>query len=336
MISKKNSSKSLEEIEIRCDQFTKSRVIINANRGSRPEEFDQSKKRRASVSKKETCPFCRGNEQKYAPRSHYIVPKDGEWKVRVIPNKFPILSSAASDSHAVLGDHEVIITHDHEKQVADMKYALIEELLGVYQQRLRFHAKNKEYVLLFQNEGDEAGASITHPHSQLIAFSKMPEEKKAHFENAASFYKSNNRDLFSERITNARTDNRVIYEDQSYIVLSPFAAQHPFEVNIYPLSENPYFEKEEKDNLEGLAKIIKKTLQVINARLGKPAYNLYIETLPPHLKKYEKSMRWFIRVIPRLSINGGLELATNISVNSMLPENAASFLRFTSFNSVNE
>lgn len=324
MISKRNSSID-EKIELRKDQYTHEEVIINAARSQRPEEFDQSGKKRTTTTDAKSCPFCRGNEKKFAPKSVLEEPRGEKWEVRVIPNKYPIISEK---SHSIAGNHEVIITHDHNHQVPTMHEELVVKLLSIYQRRIAAQGETHEHVLIFQNEGDEAGASISHPHSQLISFEKMPKKIERNIKEAHTFFEKNEVDLFSNIIAQEKKEaSRIVHQSNNFICIAPFASRFPFEMKIYPQKTQPYFEDEK--NIKELAGVLQKALYSLEEKLGEPAYNYYIHTLSKKTgKQFEKSVSWFIRIFPRITTWAGLEFATDISVNTMPPEKAASFLKY--------
>ena len=167
----KTDSKIPQKIsQLRKDAVSGDWVIIATGRGKRPHAFAKEKRERFEQPI-EKCPF----ENLFA----------GEWFLQVIPNKYPALSRGICgkeikrDPYTIMdgtGFHEVIITRDHQRQIAEFSQEEAELVLKAYQERY-LALRNKEcvkYILIFHNHGREAGASISHPHSQLIALPIIP------------------------------------------------------------------------------------------------------------------------------------------------------------------
>ena len=255
-------------------------IVISQTRVDRPQDNGKTKE-------KPKCPFCYGNEHLTPPELYRVGDSDKDqsgWKVRVIPNKYPITDI-----------HEVIIhSPDHKKDIVDQDIKELEMLLSVYHNRFRFHRENGQ-VMIFCNHGEHAGASLAHPHSQLVVIPRQ----------------INLDALVQEPIMNVIDDNTF------FITYSPDFSQWPYEVWIAPKKKDTTFADIEKEELNDLAVILKNTLIRLKTKTEKQtedfAYNFYIH----HAKN------WFIRVIPRLIHRAGFELGTGLSVNVVDPKDAA-------------
>jgi UDPglucose--hexose-1-phosphate uridylyltransferase len=178
----------LPSSQYRYDILQRRWVIIATERGKRPQDFGT---RREESRETGFCPFCPGHEDK-TPHEILALREGGghgsapRWKVRVVPNKFPALRVEGSpqrdaeglyDRISGVGAHEVIIeTPDHRKEMAEREVEEIVLTLRVYRERLADLQRDTrlKYVLIFKNSGAAAGASLSHPHSQIIATTVTP------------------------------------------------------------------------------------------------------------------------------------------------------------------
>jgi UDPglucose--hexose-1-phosphate uridylyltransferase len=311
--------------ELRKDYILDRWVIIATERGKRPHEFSAKK----NDDKPTIDYFAPGNEHLTPPEIGRW-PKDAkgnDWKIRWFPNKF---SAVKAEGHFTIrtdndfftfadayGYHEVIVENpDTDGSIEDEDVQLIEELLKVYAQRIRELSKKDgiKYVIVFKNKGSDAGTSIYHTHSQIIAFNKVPEtilEK----ERAVSKY---GYDPYEKIMQIEKNSNRKIKENNSMICFSPYASRFPMEAVIFPkrfvLSITEFTDAELKD-FAALLKHLLLRLKTINAQ-----YNFYLHY------GIEK-MRFHLIIAPRLSKWAGFEMATDTVINTVAPEEAAKFYR---------
>ncbi len=276
-------------------------VIISPGRISRPDDI--GKKQVSSISPvqssvKSGCPFCVGSEAMTPPEVYRIGGGEKDkpgWLVRVVPNKFPITDK-----------HEVIIhSPDDEKDIEDLPLAQVTNILTAYRDRYRAHDDDGQ-VLIFCNHGFEAGASLKHPHSQLVVVPRQI-----------------NLDAVSrEPVAN------VIEENTFFITYCPDFSQWPFEVWVAPKAEDGKFGTVVDSQLVDLADVLQKALRRIRNAQDKGflrsvhgaevfVYNYYIY----------HGENWFIRITPRFIHRAGFELGTGLNVNVTDPTEAAKILR---------
>ncbi len=263
--------------------------MISPVRSDRPDEH------RDGESK---CPFCCGNESMTPPEVLRIgqgYQNCSGWTIRVVPNLFPITDI-----------HEVIIhSPEHNKDIEDFDTDHVAMLLNVYRARFQAHMTDGQ-VMIFCNHGEHAGASLAHPHSQLVVLPKQ----------------INLDALVREPVTNIVDDNNY------FITYCPDFSQWPYEVWIAPKKDSGTFADTTDDELKDLAVILQKSLRRLKVKYNDPttkkihkfaafAYNFYIH----HAKN------WFIRMIPRLVHRAGFELGTGLSVNVVDPTEAARELK---------
>lgn len=264
-------------------------IVISPARSFRPDE---------NAGRRNVCPFCCGNEELTTKEVLRVGEGDENcpgWKVRVVPNKYPITDL-----------HEVIIhSPDHTKDIIDLDIPQVHLLLSVYRKRFQAHIQNG-HVMIFCNHGEHAGASLAHPHSQLVVLPRQ----------------INLDALVREPIMNIVEDNNF------FITYCPDFSQWPYEVWIAPKKDGTTFGEVTDEELKDLALILQNALKRLSTKYAQKemkqihanapfAYNFYIH----HAKD------WFIRIIPRLIHRAGFELGTGLSVNTIDPSLAARELK---------
>lgn len=309
-------------------------VVIATGRARRPESFAKHQRIKEAVSKKD-CPFCQSKILDKAVLK-YDKP-DKSWFIISMPNDFPALCSGKTLNQRKdgpnqvmdgLGWHEVIITADHQKQIAQFSKEEVRLVLDLYQSRY-LELINKEfikYVSIFHNHGQEAGASVAHPHSQLIAIPVIDPDMHDSIDGAKAFYQKHGKCVYCTMIEwDLKDGQRIIYENEKFVALCPFAPQVSFEARVYPKEHQPYFEKMSSDDKEFLADVFQNALSKIYKGLDDPAYNFYIHTAPRG-REYGH-YHWHLNILPKTAIMAGFELAVGIEISTIKPEKAAEFLR---------
>lgn len=326
--------------ELRKDPIVGRWVIISTDRGKRPTDFSISEKE----PKKGFCPFCYGNEDKtpeevLAYRLNNSEPNTPGWKLRVVPNKFPALQIEGGlgrvgegmfDKMNGLGAHEVIIENpDHNKYLVDLPDKDIENVFWAFRDRIIDLKKDKRfrYILIFKNKGESAGASLEHPHSQLIALPIIPKIVIEELEGSKLHYKYKERCIYCDIIRQESAESiRIINESQNFIALCPFAPRFPFETWILPKIHDSSFEDSQKGEFENLTPFLKNVLQRLNKVLKNPPYNLIIHT-SPFAEQRNEYYHWHIEIMPKLTKVAGFEWGTGFYINPTPPEEAAAYLR---------
>ncbi len=329
--------------ELRKDPVTGRWVIIAVERGMRPSDFKEEEEIESSdITKK--CPFCEGHEGKTPPeilayRKPGTAPNTPGWWVRVIPNKFPALKIEGElnrkgvgmyDMMNGIGAHEVIIeSPNHFDSLENMPLKHIEDILWAFRDRcldLRKDIRFK-YIIIFKNKGKKAGASLSHPHSQLIATPVLPKLAKEELAGAQRYYDYKERCVYCDMIAQEIGDKkRLVLENEEFVVFVPFASIVPFEMWILPKQHSSDYADIKRSQIPYLAEALQKALQRLNKAVPNVPYNFYFHSAPLnnlHLPHYH----WHIEVVPRLTHTAGFEWGTGLYINPMPPERAAEFLR---------
>ncbi|MEW6410185.1 MAG: galactose-1-phosphate uridylyltransferase [Nitrospirota bacterium] len=328
--------------ELRKDPIIGRWVIISSERGKRPSDFQwQITKKKGGF-----CPLCEGNEYTTPPeilayRKLGTLPNKPGWTLRVVPNKFPALriegmldktGEGIYDRMNGIGAHEVIIESPiHETTLSTLPLSAVRDVLWAYKERIDDLKKDRrfQYILIFKNEGEAAGASLEHTHSQLIALPIVPKQVREEIDGAIQHYDYKERCIFCDIIRQElETNSRVISENEHFITLSPFAPRSPFETWILPKEHESSYELTGKEKFYALASILQMTLKQLDKVLNTPPYNYMI-----HTSTFDEPVNdyyhWHIEIMPKLTKIAGFEWGSGFYINPTPPEEAAAFLRET-------
>jgi UDPglucose--hexose-1-phosphate uridylyltransferase len=332
--------------EFRQNPITKSWVLIAPGRNKRPDEYKTYSVMRGVPEHDKTCVFCPGNEklnpeiERFDFKGDLISEKRDDWEIRIIPNKFASLEHSAVYehkefyvSHSGDGDHEVIITRKHNEPVALQSIAIVESTLKVFKNRIIKLSKHSElaYVQVFHNHGRDAGASVIHPHYQLMATPIVPPHIHGEIMGCQHYYGVHGSDIYGDIVKEElKVRDRVLYESDHFVVLSAYASRQPFETWIIPKRQSARFEEMTADEIKHLSFVLKVTLGQLYTKLSDPPLNFYIHNMPlgRESKTYnEHAYRWHLTIFPRITTWAGFEYATGIPVNPIPPEVTAKFLK---------
>lgn len=326
---------NIDGSEFRQDLVSGDWILVAAKRAKRP--LVAAKRRRLNPSKKK-CPFdaLYANPLLWLPQPSKRLFKD--WWVQIIPNKYPALEphkicpvKALNGPYARMkgvGFHEVIITRDHGRRISEMTLKEVEVLIYAYQERWRTLAREEciEYILIFHNQGPGAGATIFHPHSQLIALPIIPPDVSKSLEGSRIYFARHKKCVHCAMLSWERKKRtRVIYENSHFTVLAPFASRVSYETRIFPRRHAGNFEDLKAKERMALANAMIASLKKIKKAMNDPDYNFFIHTAPA--KDGRSYYHWHIEILPKTSIWAGLELGTGVEVVAVSPEEAAEALR---------
>ncbi|HSI85438.1 MAG: DUF4931 domain-containing protein [Candidatus Methylacidiphilales bacterium] len=332
--------------ELRKDPLVGRWVVFAPERKQRPIDFEGPELPLPKVDA-----FSAGNErltpgEVYAVRPHGSAPNTPGWRVRVVPNRYPALRIEGElNPEAVgfydrlngIGAHEVIIeTPDPKMALEDQTLEGVADVFQAYRTRMldlmkdsRFH-----YLLMFKNVGPQAGASVSHAHSQLMALPVVPMHIKDKLQISLNYFEEKDRNIFEDILRNeVKAKERIVYENQGFVVFCPFASRFPFELSIFPRRQSPDFHTVDGHEMVLLADAVKNALSRLKIALGTPNYNMIVYTAPVRRprKNYWSTIdfdfRWHIEILPRLTGIAGFEFGTGFFINTTLPEEAAQYLR---------
>ncbi len=337
--------------ELRKDLVSGRWVIIATERSKRPDDFRPQGAVAPVPEAAGFCPFCAGNEGKTPPevfalRAAGTSPDSPGWTVRVVPNKFPALTPGPPPPRATeglyqrmegRGVHEVVIENpDHALELGDLPVPHIRAVLGVFQQRIRAIESDLhyQYVQIFKNKGKEAGASLSHPHSQIVATPIIPKRVKEEIYGADRLFRTFKECGFCRILRDEESvGTRLVAGNSQFTAFAPYASRFPFEMAVFPRRHSAFFTDVREDELTTLAEILKKVLTRLKETVGDPPFNMVLHQAPNpslslkgwpdiHLKSH-----WHLEIIPILTKVAGFEWGTGFYINPVPPETGARFLR---------
>ncbi|MBN1846015.1 MAG: hypothetical protein JW810_10045 [Sedimentisphaerales bacterium] len=352
--------------EYRYNLITDEWVILADQRHGRPSDFGRSEGNGTSAGDPD-CPFCPGNESRTPPETFALRPPDSPadgagWLVRVVPNKYPALSQSCPHGREPnlaawradgFGRHEVIIESPrHDVWIGHHDPEQAVRVVRTLRDRYRHHAAtfllnpagspagrepagpSAGLVTIFYNHGITSGASLSHPHFQLLVQSVVPPRLAARRAHADRYLREHRRSVFSAVLDwELSQGERICFTDDHFVVFCPYASRSPFEMLVVPRGDQEHFGQVPDGEIASLAGILQKALRHLDNALGRPDYNLVIHTAPftsdreSPVSSSPDAARWYMQICPRLSTPGGMELATDVYINTVAPEYAAAMLR---------
>ncbi|WP_168719997.1 galactose-1-phosphate uridylyltransferase [Thermosulfurimonas marina] len=318
--------------EIREDPLSGRLSLVAPERGRRPHDFQPL----PETAETGPCPFCPGNEHLTPPELLRLTGPEGDWSVRVVPNKFAALvpgkaDPPPSDLFVVLpgvGRHEVIIeTPEHERALAELSPSQVLRVLEAFRQRKEaFQAEGWRYGLFFKNHGARAGASRRHSHSQVLALPFLPPLLKREFARLEEFRHRKGRCLFCEMVEKERREPRKILESENFLAAAAFAPRQPLETWILHKAHGRPFDTLEERELLEFAEVLLHLLRALNRIVPNLPYNFFLH-LEPLKGPFPEDFHWHLELVPALTRVAGFEWGAEAYIVPVAPEEAAAWLR---------
>ncbi len=332
-----NKKKKLSHAsELRHDILRDEWVVIADNRDKRPDDFAQE-----SVEQEydiESDVFA--DPEKTGQEKDVLIytNEEGEWTTRVFPNKYPAvanideqadISDGPYQAMIATGDHEIVVTRDGKKTFALLEENELAEVIDAYRERYieLMSGASTSSISIFHNHGKKAGASLVHPHSQIVTLPVVQPAVSREIASCRDYVQKTKEHLF-EVIAEYELENgqRIVYTNDKFIVYCPFASSRAFQMRILPREPQPYFERITPEDEIFLADALSHSLKALYNGLDNPDFNYYIRSAPCDGQAYDE-YSYHVDVFPRTHIYAGFEFATDIEIVPMAPEKAAKFLR---------
>ncbi len=330
--------------QLRMDMASRDWVIVAAKRFNRSKSFGGGE---GASQKSDTtdCVFCNLKKEEVLFENQTAI---------VVLNKFPAVDHTFNtlneriegnmyQSMNAFGFHEVVIFKNHHKQLWQMAAKEIEDILKMYLQRYIFLMKQQYvyYISIFHNSGPLAGASISHPHSQIITTPLIDSDLKNALQTAKRYFAKNKRCVYCDMVVVEKSvGTRIVFENENFLAICPFASKTNFEIIITPKHHLSYFEKITEKELLDLSETFLFVFKKLNGVLRSPDYNFYLHTSPcdgPDSKNIEDPRQsrdktydyyhWHWTILPKTQTPAGFELGARIDIVTVKPEDAAEYLR---------
>ncbi len=312
-------------------------VLFATGRAKRPHEAEA--RQRVEQSKKD-CPF--EDLERSGQEVVWRIPDGDAWQVAVIKNKFPAVKDGICgpgrregpfNVHEAIGAHDVFVFRDHDRNLHDFSPDEMTSVVQAYKRRSRELMKADgclKYTMVFHNFGVEAGASIAHPHSQILAVPILPPSVTRSLYGAYRYFKEHNEKAYDVMmIWEKEQGTRIVWENDYFISFCPFVSRRPGEVRIFPKNGSAHF-NEMPDELDRyFAEALSVVLGKIKAAWHEPALNFFIHTAPADdgMGDIHEYYSWHVEVLPKLKIDAGFEMGTGVDINMTDPDEIAQLLR---------
>ena len=324
--------------QLRLNPLTGRWVTIAAERALRPADFAHHRLP-VEADPRRPCPFCPGNEEATPPALE-TYGRDGGWLVRVVPNLYPAFSGSGSGSGSGgfevaqvgpvftqapgAGIHEVLVlTPEHDASWAGLDDRQTGLVMAAIRDRMEDHARQPAvaYTQMIVNHGREAGASLEHPHGQLLGIPFVPGELT---DELGCFADHDDCLLCTVATEESAAEVRVIADEDRVQVVAPYWSGVPYEMLVIPKAHEPMLDRAGPADLVAVGRALRDALARLRSTVPDAPYNVVFHTAPHH---HDQPFHWHVHVLPRLTSAAGFEQGTGVMINIVAPETAAAQLR---------
>ena len=319
--------------QMRLNPLTGRWVTIVTERAERPSDF-APRTRQVENDPDRPCPFCPGRDDATPPALE-TVDAGGHWKMRVVPNLYPAFEGEASFVVHHLGPvhvaaeaggiHEVFVyTPDHDGSLDRLSDDDAAEFMRALQRRLEEHAAAPgiRYTQVIVNHGREAGASLVHPHAQILGLPFVPgeilEEERAFARFAGGCV------ICTTIEAELAAGERVVFANDDVACITPFWSGAPFELLLMPRRHELHLQHADPASVDAMGRAIRDAVAHLEAAIGDVAFNIGFHTAP---HEHSGEYHWHVHLWPNLVTQAGFERGTGVMINVTTPERAAAMLR---------
>jgi UDPglucose--hexose-1-phosphate uridylyltransferase len=319
--------------QLRLDPLSSRWITVSTDRAQRPGLF-LPRQPTADADDVASCPFCPGNEGDTLPALEVYGPS-GSWMVRVVPNRYPAFQGDAPfvvenrgpvfTEAPASGIHEVLIlSPDHERSFASLPDDQLSLVMAAIRDRVEEHQSTPglRYSQVIVNHGRQAGASVAHPHGQLLGIPFVPRELTDEQAGFARF--AGGCLLCAAAASEERVGYRVLEASEECVTFAPFWSGTPYELLVVPREHGGHLHRSPTSRVVAVGKAVRTALQALTETLGDVAYNVVFHSAP---YRATGMYHWHIHVLPNLTTRAGFELGTGVLINVVSPEKAAEDMR---------
>ncbi len=327
--------------ELRQNIITKEWVIYSPARKERPKDVETREERPVQIPDRDPeCPFCPGNEEELpgvlTERDH---PVEDHWQTRVVPNKYPALTPEGDNQRfekglflgmSGYGHHKVLIeSYVHNKCISGITQDEVRNVIEMYHTRYMIQQEDEKnkMVILFKNHGPNAGTSLRHPHSKLVATSVVPQYVRIRENRARQYYDDWGRCIYCDLIQEEEDqDLRVITENERFISIVPYFAKTPYEIWIIPKGHQSSFGNTNEGEKGDFGMMLRDQITRLYEHLQDPDYNYVIHS-SSNDQKGQPYHHWYMQIHPWVTQRAGFEIGSGMNINPSIPEEDARELR---------
>ncbi|MDP1719219.1 MAG: HIT domain-containing protein [bacterium] len=326
----------MENSELRQDIVSGDWIVVAPGRAKRPHTVKVAARKRAP---KTTCPF--EDPQKAGNKPPSLIYPDGKnWQLQIVENKYPavmhhkicgkLMLKGPYPTMLAAGHHDLLITRDHNKNFPHLSKEQANQVFQALRDRylMLFNDPCLSYIFMLHNWGPGAGASIYHPHYQIIALPVVPPDVQHSLNGSHQYWEKHKKCVHCVMLEyEMKEGKRIIYENEGAVALAPFVSRGPFEVRIFPKKHMPFFENTLDEDIAYVVDALQQTLRRFEKKLKDPDYNFFIHTAPLRGKEEQEHYHWHIEAYPKVSIRAAFEAGTGVEINDVDPDQAAKLLK---------
>ncbi|MCS6915137.1 MAG: galactose-1-phosphate uridylyltransferase [Myxococcales bacterium] len=294
-----------------------------------------------------SCPLCPGAEIHTPPEVYAHRPPVGPasqrdapgWSLRVVPHRYPALgiegdmgrrSEGFYDRMNGIGAHEVLVeTPDHRRGLHDQSEPEVEQVLWALRHRILDLRRDSRFrhIVVSRAHGQQAGATLSHPHTELFALPVVPRPVRERVDSARRHHEERDRCLLCDIVDHeTAAQRRLVYENSSFVVICPYASRTPFETWVVPRRHRPRFEESPSEEMPALASALRMALRRLWAALGGPCYRLVLHNAP-FVDRLVDYVHFSIEIVPQVGPGCSVDQSGGLHINPTPPEEAARYLR---------
>lgn len=322
--------------QLRQNIITGDWVVIAPERAKRPNDYITADT--IKVQSKTDCNFCKGKEA-YNQR----IKKYDSTNIYIVQNKFPAfvedhntcppaayrVEGAFFRARPSTGGHDIVVVKNHDLDLPHFSKAIWVEMLVAFQERYLYFDKEKcaVYTMPIYNHGQDAGASVEHPHAQIFASNIIPNNISRELHHTEKYHEHNGSCAFCDLLRHEKQyKKRTLFENKDFVAFTFYAARFPFEVWILPKKHQSRFENEPRTKFAALADCLMDVFARLNKTLNDPPLNFFFHNIPNTIAETDY-YHWHIEIAPRITGYGGFEMGAGTIIDVFSPERAAEFLK---------
>ncbi|MEK7641048.1 MAG: DUF4921 family protein [Patescibacteria group bacterium] len=326
----------MKNSELRQDIVSGDWIVVAPGRSKRPHPKSVPKRKHIPKSR---CPF--EDPQKSGNKPPILIyPDQKKWELQIIENKYPAVMhykicgkpmfKGPYPTMLAAGHHDVLITRDHDKNFAHLSFKQANQVFQSLRDRYLMLLNDPclNYIFMMHNWGPTAGASIYHPHYQMISLPVVPPDVQHSLTGSSRYFHQHKKCVHCIMLDyELKEGKRIVFENAGAIAVAPFVSRSPFEVRVFPKKHSSYFENTLDQDMEYVVEALQQVLKRFEKKLHDPDYNFFIHTAPLRDKKKFGHYHWHIEAFPRVSIRAAFEAGTGVDINDIDPDFAAKLLR---------
>lgn len=217
-------------------------VLVSPHRAKRPwQGQNEAVSNEVRPSYDESCYLCAGNTRingEVNPKYENVFVFTNDFAALQTDSKTFSVDDGLLKAQSEQGICKVIcFSPNHSKSLADMAPNEIEQVVLEWQKQYKELGDNDliNYVQIFENKGAVMGCSNPHPHGQIWSQTTLPNEVEKKDAQQRNYFNENKKSILGTYLEQELDkQERIIFENDSFVVLIPFWAVWPFETMIVP------------------------------------------------------------------------------------------------------